>query len=115
MLDFQSILVISLIYYSSCFIGNSSCGILETPSLNIGTVNIGDRQDGREQNENIFNSTHKSEDIVRTIKKSILYNKKNKHKIIKNIHGDGNSASRILKVLNKINNFKNLLNKKTTY
>tara|TARA_B100000530_G_scaffold336263_1_gene290481 strand:+ start:155 stop:1282 length:1128 start_codon:yes stop_codon:yes gene_type:complete len=106
---------LSLIYFSSCFVGNSSCGILETPSLNIGTVNIGDRQEGREQNENIFNSTYESLDIVRAIKRGILYNKKNKYKLIKNIHGDGSSAKRIFKVLNKIGSFKSLLNKKTTY
>jgi GDP/UDP-N,N'-diacetylbacillosamine 2-epimerase (hydrolysing) len=85
---------LSLIFYSSSFIGNSSSGILETPSLNIGTVNIGDRQDGREQNKNIFNANYSKKSIKDGIIKSIKYNQINKNKNIKNIHGDGKSSQK---------------------
>lgn len=106
---------LSLIYYSTSFVGNSSAGILETPSINIGTVNIGDRQEGREQNKNIFNASYDVTSIKRGIKKSIKYNNIYKHKYLKNIHGDGNASDKIIRVIKKIYNFKKLLNKKTTY
>ena len=38
---------ISLMKISSLVIGNSSSGVLETPSLGIPTINIGNRQKGR--------------------------------------------------------------------
>ena len=110
-LDRQDFL--KLIYYSKTFIGNSSAGILETPSLNVPTVNIGDRQDKREQNKNIFNCNYNVDDIKKTIKRSLIYsNSKSK---IKNIHGDGKSAARIFSVINSINDVKKFLNKITTY
>jgi UDP-hydrolysing UDP-N-acetyl-D-glucosamine 2-epimerase len=104
---------LKLIYYSKSFIGNSSAGILETPSLNVPTVNIGDRQDQREQNKNIFNCGYSVKNIKKKIKESILYSK-NKKKII-NIHGNGKSSIRIFNFINKISNKKKFLDKKTTY
>ena len=106
---------LSLIYYSTSFVGNSSAGILETPSINIGTVNIGDRQEGREQNKNIFNASYDVNSMKHGIKKSIKYNNIYKHKYLKNLHGDGNAADKIIRVIKKIHDFKKLLNKKTTY
>ena len=112
-LDRKSFL--SLIFYSSSFIGNSSSGILESPSLNIGTVNIGDRQEGREQNKNIFNTNYTKKSIQQGIINSIKYSELNKHKNIKNIHGDGKASQKIVNVIKKIKNFDKLLIKKTTY
>jgi GDP/UDP-N,N'-diacetylbacillosamine 2-epimerase (hydrolysing) len=106
---------LSLIFYSTSFIGNSSSGILETPSLNIGTVNIGDRQNGRELSKNIFNTNYKTKSIIKAIKKSIKYNQFHKHKNLKNIHGDGKASEKIIRVIKRIKNFEKLLNKKTTY
>ena len=47
---------LSLVLHSSCFVGNSSSGLLESPSLKVPVVNIGDRQIYREQNKNIYNA-----------------------------------------------------------
>lgn len=41
--------------YATMVIGNSSSGIIETPSFHIPTVNIGDRQKGRTQSETVIN------------------------------------------------------------
>lgn len=43
-----------LLKKSICLIGNSSSGIIEAPSLGIWTINIGDRQKGRERGESII-------------------------------------------------------------
>ena len=64
-------------------IGNSSSGILESPSLKIPTINIGSRQDGRIFSKNIVNSNGSYESIYRSIKKSFF--KKNFSKKIKNV------------------------------
>ncbi|OOF64406.1 UDP-N-acetylglucosamine 2-epimerase [Rodentibacter sp. Ppn85] len=45
---------LALIKYSKGLIGNSSSGLLETPSLKIGTVNIGKRQEGRVRGDSII-------------------------------------------------------------
>ena len=102
-----------LVSNSSALVGNSSAGILESPSLKIGVVNIGDRQNLREQNKNIFNAKYDVLDIHKKLIKAIKI--KNKINNIKNIHGDGKSSQRIFKVLKNIKISKNLLTKKTTY
>ena len=79
----------------------------------MGVVNIGDRQNYREQNNNIFNAKYNIKDIYSKILKAI--NIKNKIGNIKNIHGDGLSSKRIYRILKKININKKLLTKNTTY
>ena len=39
--------ILSLLSYVDGIIGNSSSGIIEAPSLKVGTINIGIRQKGR--------------------------------------------------------------------
>ena len=104
---------LALVSHSNCFIGNSSAGLLESPSLKVPVVNIGDRQIYREQNNNIFNAKYITHDIYRKIKKAQKL--KNKLGKIKNIHGDGKSSKRIYKILKKNNVNKFFLNKDTTY
>ena len=104
---------LSLAANSLCMIGNSSSGILESPSLKIPSVNIGDRQEFREQNKNIFNSNYEVKNIIKNIK--IALKNQNKYLKIKNIHGDGKSSERIYKVINKIKINKKLVNKNTIY
>jgi GDP/UDP-N,N'-diacetylbacillosamine 2-epimerase (hydrolysing) len=99
--------------HSQALVGNSSAGLLESSSLKIGVVNIGDRQNLREGNKNIFNAKYDEKDIYQKIKKAI--NIKEKLNNIKNIHGDGRSAVRIYKALKKIKKSQNLLTKNTTY
>jgi len=104
---------LSLVTHSLALIGNSSSGILESPSLKVPVVNVGDRQNYRELNKNILNANYNVNDIYKKIK--LALNFKNKLKKIRNIHGDGKSSLKIYKIIKhlKINNF--LLNKDTTY
>jgi len=104
---------LTLVSNSEALIGNSSSGILESPSLKIGVVNIGDRQDFREKNKNILDAKYNQKDIFLKIKKAIKI--KNKIKNLKNLHGDGKSSKRIYKILKKIKLTQNLLTKNTTY
>jgi GDP/UDP-N,N'-diacetylbacillosamine 2-epimerase (hydrolysing) len=103
---------LKLVALSQCLIGNSSSGILESASLKIGAVNIGNRQSGREQNINIFNAKYDSKDIFKKILLAINFKRK---KIkLKNIHGDGKSSIKIAEFIEKINR-KKFLTKKTLY
>ena len=104
---------LTLVSNSEALIGNSSSGILESPSLKIGVVNIGDRQNFREKNKNILDAKYDEKDIYSKIKKAIKI--KNSIKNLKNIHGDGKSSKRIYKILKKIKLTQNLLTKDTTY
>ena len=61
---------------SSVVIGNSSSGVLETPSLGIPTVNIGNRQRGRIISQNVINSNYKKNDIINSIGKALTFDKK---------------------------------------
>ena len=72
---------ISLMKISNLVIGNSSSGVLETPSLGIPTVNIGNRQQGRIISNNIINSKYESKYIISSIKKALRLNKKKLSKL----------------------------------
>jgi GDP/UDP-N,N'-diacetylbacillosamine 2-epimerase (hydrolysing) len=104
---------LALVCNSQALVGNSSTGILESASLKIGVVNIGDRQKNREQNKNIFNANYKSSDIYNKINKAIKFKSNNSK--IKNVHGDGKSSEKIFKILKNIKITENLLSKDTTY
>ena len=99
--------------YLSCInvcdlvLGNSSSGILEAPTLNTATVNIGDRQNGRVQANSIINSENSSKEIYNSIKKSLSSNFKNKIKKTKNPYFKKNTAANIVQIIEK-----NILNKR---
>lgn len=84
----------SAIKYSECVIGNSSSGIVEVPSFNKATVNIGDRQKGRIQANSIINCKPTYDDINKALNKAIKFNKK-----VTNPYGNGNSSSKMLKII----------------
>ena len=54
-------------------VGNSSSGLLEVPSFNIGTVNIGNRQKGRIRAESVIDTENNKDSIRKNITK--LYEK----------------------------------------
>lgn len=48
-------------------IGNSSSGIIEAPSFNVPTINIGDRQAGRVQSSSVINCSASGKEIITCI------------------------------------------------
>lgn len=83
-------------------IGNSSAGIIEAPSAQIPTLNIGNRQKGRIFGPSIFHTKGESKKIYKKInlilkmKKINYFNPYYKKNVLKNIN------NQILKILNKI-------------
>jgi UDP-N-acetylglucosamine 2-epimerase (non-hydrolysing)/GDP/UDP-N,N'-diacetylbacillosamine 2-epimerase (hydrolysing) len=107
---------ISLLSQISVLLGNSSTGILEAPSLKLAAVNIGNRQKGRMQANNVINVEYNKEKIIKGIKKSLSdENFKRKLMTCQNPYGDGHSSERIVKVLEEIEINDKLLNKIITY
>lgn len=88
--------------YFSCIkqvdgvVGNSSSGLLEVPSFNKGTINIGDRQKGRLMASSVINCNSTSKDLVRAINK--LYSKEFQQSLKQtdNPYGKGGAAKRIV-------------------
>jgi len=80
-------------------IGNSSSGIIEVPSFKKPTINIGDRQKGREQAKSIINCSYLIKNIEKAISKTtskkFLKNLKNQ----KNIFYKKNTAANISKAI----------------
>ncbi len=56
--------------YSNGLIGNSSSGLIEAPSLNIATINIGDRQKGRVRGETVIDCICNENEIIDSITNS---------------------------------------------
>jgi GDP/UDP-N,N'-diacetylbacillosamine 2-epimerase (hydrolysing) len=51
-------------YYAKLLIGNTSSGIIEAASFRKYVVNVGDRQKGRMQSNNVINTTFNFNDII---------------------------------------------------
>jgi GDP/UDP-N,N'-diacetylbacillosamine 2-epimerase (hydrolysing) len=62
---------LSAMKYATAVLGNSSSGIIEAPSFNIPTVNIGDRQKGRMQAAGILNCSPDANAIRQTIGRAL--------------------------------------------
>jgi len=91
---------INLLKHSSALVGNSSSGIIETPFLKIPTINIGSRQIGRLRATSVVDTNYDKN----SIKKTILFVLNNKNfrislKSTKSLYGNGNSAKKIIKIL----------------
>jgi|MDTC01.2.fsa_nt_gb GDP/UDP-N,N'-diacetylbacillosamine 2-epimerase (hydrolysing) len=103
----------SLMRYSSGIIGNSSSGILEAPSFQVPTINIGNRQGGRLQASSIINCLGIEKQIQVSINKALSVKFKNKIKYSKNLYFQKNTEKNIITVIEKIN--LELINKKKFY
>ena len=106
----------NLLKNAEFLIGNSSLGILEAPSIKLPVINIGNRQRGRLHSENVIFCTHKKISIKNAI--STLRNDKSfksKLKVCTQYYGNGNTSKKLLKILFRIFEYKDLLIKDITY
>ena len=82
-------------------LGNSSSGILEAPSLNTATINLGDRQMGRVQANSIINSDYSLKNIYYSIHKALSLSFKNRVRKTINPYFKRNTAKKILEIIEK--------------
>ena len=94
---------LSAMRHVDAVVGNSSSGIIEAPSFNIGTINIGDRQKGRIQAKSVIDCAPTLQGIRHALSKldSEKFQKNLKETI--NPYGSGNCATKIMKQLCKVN------------
>jgi GDP/UDP-N,N'-diacetylbacillosamine 2-epimerase (hydrolysing) len=104
---------LSLLKIVNGVVGNSSSGISEVPFFGIGTVNIGDRQQGRSTFSSIINCKVSQKIIVKSVNKILKNNFEKKNPSELKIFGDGQTSKKITKKLLSFN-FKKY-NKKVFY
>ena len=85
---------LSLLQYTAVVIGNSSSGLIEVPYFDIPTVNIGNRQLGRECPKSVIHCELNEDSIEQAIKDALIYDKGYEY-----IFGSGDTSEKILKVL----------------
>lgn len=101
----------SVMNQSKVVIGNSSSGIIEAPVFGVPTVNIGDRQKGREKAQSIIDCEIDKGSIVAAIKEALKSSTKvNAEKESRRLTGI-NSSEQIVNILKSID-LKNITQKK---
>ena len=97
----------SLMAQVDAVVGNSSSGLYETPTLKKPTVNIGDRQKGRERAASIIDCEASAAAIRAAIERALALDCSG----VVNPYGDGRAAGKILDALKGIGDFQALVRK----
>jgi len=92
----------SLLREARLFIGNSSSGIMETPSFALPTVNVGLRQQGRERARNIIDAQAETPAILAATQRASSGEFLESLRGMTNPYGDGHAAEKIVEVLTSI-------------
>jgi len=94
---------LSLLRHAAGMVGNSSSGIVESPSLRIPAINIGSRQQGRLRAGNVIDVPFEREAIVGAVRFA-LHDAAYRKELASctNPYGDGHAAERTLDVLRRL-------------
>src|SRR5271166_2122387 len=103
----------SLLRQADVMIGNSSSGIMETPSFALPTVNVGMRQQGRERARNILDAAPEKADILAKVATARSPQFRQSLQGMQNPYGDGHAAEKIVNVLTSVPLGEELLVKKS--
>jgi GDP/UDP-N,N'-diacetylbacillosamine 2-epimerase (hydrolysing) len=103
-------LFVSIFKRSMFIIGNSSAGVIESPSIPIPAINVGKRQKGRVADINVINTNDDYSSIIDAIKKATSADFISSIKNVKNTYGAGKSAELAHKYIKEID-FKKLIRK----
>lgn len=90
---------LSAMKHASAVIGNSSSGIIEAPSLNVPTINIGDRQKGRITSDSVLHCGVSKAEIKKTVKQALSEQFTSTIKCAINPYGTGGASERIYQKL----------------
>ncbi len=93
---------LSCLKYIDVVIGNSSSGIIEVPFFKKATINIGDRQKGRECSKSVINSSNNTNSIYDGICKALSKDFRKSLIETTSIYGEGNASPKIKSVLKNI-------------
>ena len=96
--NFGKVNYFSAMHYAKILIGNTSSGILEAASFGKHVVNVGDRQKGRVQSENVLNCEFKETAIIAAVDKALSFEKYNG----KNVYFKECVAENIIKIVKEL-------------
>ena len=101
---------------AAVLVGNSSGALIESASFRTPVVNVGTRQNGRVRGGNVIDVGYSRDEIRAAIEKS-LYDKAHLTGLrrVKNPWGDGKTAGRVVKVLERLPKKERLLAKQIVY
>lgn len=85
--------------FASCIIGNSSSGIIEAPSVKTLTVNIGERQKGRDAASSVLHCGTKKTEICSAIRETLLRKANENSPDFINPYDQGISSDQILNII----------------
>lgn len=94
-----SLVYLSILQVVDGVLGNSSSGIIEAPSLQTWTIDVGDRQKGRVKAESVIKCSGKKKDVVKAINQIFSDGSKTMIKKFKNPYGSGGASSKIVQKL----------------
>ena len=97
-----NVLYMNTLRHMDAMVGNSSSGITEGPILNVPTVNIGNRQDGRVRASSILDVPCRSELIVEAISNALNMSALTADREAASIYGSPGVSHRIIKILEEI-------------
>ena len=110
--NFPALTYWSLLRQADVMIGNSSSGIMETPSFALPTVNVGMRQRGRERARNILDAAPDTADILAQVAVAGSEPFRRSLEGMENPYGDGYASETIVRVLTSVPLGEKLLIKK---
>jgi UDP-hydrolysing UDP-N-acetyl-D-glucosamine 2-epimerase len=93
---------LSAVKYAAAVVGNSSSGIIEVPSFDVATIDIGMRQQGRLAAKSVIHCSPNKKDIVNAIQNGINKNYKDSNETIDNPYGQGDASGQIIKLLKEL-------------
>lgn len=94
-----SLRYLSAMKYCEFVMGNSSSGLIEAPTFQKPTVNIGDRQRGRIKADSIIDCVPEKESIICAMQKALSPGFKAFCQTVKNPNGDGDSSRKIVQCI----------------
>ncbi|HVD61611.1 MAG TPA: UDP-N-acetylglucosamine 2-epimerase [Gemmatimonadaceae bacterium] len=89
----------SLLRHMALMLGNSSSGIMETPSFALPTVNVGLRQQGRERARNLIDAEPNATSILDAVRLAKTAEFRKSLEGMTNPYGDGHASEKIIEVL----------------
>ncbi len=102
---------LSVFKLSRFIIGNSSAGILESGSIPLPAINVGQRQLGRSANANVLFCDTREEAILKAIRTATSNDFAAGLTGMRNIYGDGDSARKVFSIIETVD-FKSMLRKR---
>lgn len=90
---------LSAVKHASAVIGNSSSGIIEVPSFNVATINIGDRQKGRLAANSVVQAKANFESIKQALDTALSQTFLDKLGEVENPYGRGNSSEQVIEMI----------------